>query len=163
MTNVCSVFFHIGKYIWNTVKQRKQTQRNMHPVMVNWWIGRAETLRNVDISLCYTLHACVLQSCLILCNPLDWRPPGSSVHGILQASILEWVARPFSRGSSQPMSLTFHALAGGFFTTSATWKVHVTPYFMVKLISIKIYDKIMLNITFLILHYKKSLFKDYNT
>ena len=61
------------------------------------------------------------------------------------------------------MSLTFHALAGGFFTTSATWKVHVTPYFMVKLISIKIYDKIMLNITFLILHYKKSLFKDYNT
>ena len=42
------------------------------------------------------------QSCLTLCNPMDCSPPGSSVHGILQAGILEWVAIPFSRGSSQP-------------------------------------------------------------
>ena len=41
-----------------------------------------------------------LQSCPTLCNPLD--PPGSSVFGILQARILEWVAMPSSRGSSQP-------------------------------------------------------------
>ena len=37
-----------------------------------------------------------------LCNPMDCGPPGSSVHGILQARILEWVAMPSSRGSSQP-------------------------------------------------------------
>ena len=42
----------------------------------------------------------VAKSCLTLCNPMDCSPPGSSVHGILQARILEWVAIPFSRGSS---------------------------------------------------------------
>ena len=42
------------------------------------------------------------QSCLTLCNPMNCSPPGSSVHGILQARILEWVAISFSRGSSQP-------------------------------------------------------------
>ena len=43
-----------------------------------------------------------LQSCPTLCDPMDSSPPGSSVHGILQARILEWVAISFSRGSSQP-------------------------------------------------------------
>ena len=42
----------------------------------------------------------VTQPCPILCNPLDYRPPSSSVHGILQARTLEWVAILFSRGSS---------------------------------------------------------------
>ena len=42
------------------------------------------------------------QSCPALCDPVDCSPPGSSVHGILQARILEWVALPSSRGSSQP-------------------------------------------------------------
>ena len=44
----------------------------------------------------------VAQSCPTLCNPMDCSPPDASVHGILQAGILEWVASPFSRGSSQP-------------------------------------------------------------
>ena len=43
-----------------------------------------------------------LQSWLTLCNPMDCSPPGSSVHGILQARILEWVAIPSFRGSSCP-------------------------------------------------------------
>ena len=42
----------------------------------------------------------VAQSCLTLGDPMDYSPPGSSVHGILQARILEWVAISFSRGSS---------------------------------------------------------------
>ena len=41
------------------------------------------------------------QSCPTLCNPMDCSPPGSSVHGILQAGVLEWVSIAFSRGSSQ--------------------------------------------------------------
>ena len=45
------------------------------------------------------MHA---QSCLTFCNPTDCRLPGSSVHGILQAKILEWVAMPSFRGSSWP-------------------------------------------------------------
>ena len=52
------------------------------------------------------LHAKWLQSCLTLCNPVDCCPPGFSVHGILQARILEWVAVPSSRGSSQPRDRT---------------------------------------------------------
>ena len=48
----------------------------------------------------------LLQSCLTLCDPMDCSPPGSSVHGILQTRILEWVAMPSSRGSSQPRDLT---------------------------------------------------------
>ena len=44
----------------------------------------------------------VTQLCPTLCNPMDCSPPGSSIHGILQARIVEWVAISFSRGSSQP-------------------------------------------------------------
>ena len=47
------------------------------------------------------------ESCLTLCSPMDCSPPGSSVHGILQARILEWVANLFSRGSSQPRDQTW--------------------------------------------------------
>ena len=43
-----------------------------------------------------------LQSCPTLCDPIDGSPPGSAVPGILQTRILEWVAEPFSRGSSRP-------------------------------------------------------------
>ena len=48
---------------------------------------------------------CQLLSCVQLCNPMDCSPPGSSVRGILQARILEWVAMPFSKGSSPPRNL----------------------------------------------------------
>ena len=52
---------------------------------------------------------------------MDYRPPGSSVHGILQARILEWVAIPFSRGSSQPRDWTWVShITGRFFTVWAT-------------------------------------------
>ena len=44
----------------------------------------------------------LMQSCLTLCHPMDYSSPSSSVHGILQARILEWVAIPFSRRSSRP-------------------------------------------------------------
>ena len=47
-----------------------------------------------------------LQSCPTLCDPMDCSPPGFSVHGILQARILKWVAISFSRGSSQPRDQT---------------------------------------------------------
>ena len=58
---------------------------------------------------------CVLvtQSCPILCNPRDCSPPVSYVHGILQARILEWVAIPFSRGSSQPRDQTWISCTAG--------------------------------------------------
>ena len=59
----------------------------------------------------------VAQSCPTLYNPTDCNPPGSSVHGILQARIQEWVAIPFSRGSSPPRDGTcISCIAGRFFT-----------------------------------------------
>ena len=51
------------------------------------------------------------------CDYMDCSPPGSSVHGILQARILEWVAIPFSRGSCRPRDQTrVSRVAGRFFT-----------------------------------------------
>ena len=75
------------------------------------------------------LHMCVLvaQECLTLCNPMDCSPPGFSVHGILQARILEWLAIPFSRESSQPRDWTWVSfIAGRFFTIWITREAHFT-------------------------------------
>ena len=63
----------------------------------------------------------VAQSCPTLCDPMDSSPPGSSVHGILQARILEWVAISFSRGSSRPRDRTQAShIAGRHFNLWAT-------------------------------------------
>ena len=73
--------------------------------------------------MCVCVCVLVTQLCLILCNPKGCSPPGSSVHGILQATILEWVAIPFSRGSSQLRDqIQVSWIAGGFFTIWATRK-----------------------------------------
>ena len=78
----------------------------------------------VDPTIMFT-RAELLQSCLILCNPMDCSPPGSSIHGILQARILEWVAMPSSRGSFQPRDQAQAShIAGKFFIIWATWEAH---------------------------------------
>ena len=71
----------------------------------------------------------VAQLCPTLCNPLDCSLPGSSVYGIFQARILQWVAIPFSRGSSQPRDWTQVFIAGRVFTIwstreAPTWVSH---------------------------------------
>ena len=72
-------------------------------------------------------HFSSVQLCVTLWTAAH---PGSSVHGIAQARLLEWVAVPFSRGSCHPgiksSSLMSPALAGRFFTTSTTWEAPVT-------------------------------------
>ena len=81
-----------------------------------WQSGR---LIHLEENVC--IHAKSLQSCPVLCAPMDCSPKGSSVHGILQARILEWVAMSSSRGSSQPRDQIHiycgSCVAGGFFTT----------------------------------------------
>ena len=64
------------------------------------------------------------QFCSTLCDPMDYNPPGSSVHGILQESMLEWVAMPSSRGSFQPrdMSRVSPALQVDLLPTEPSWK-----------------------------------------
>ena len=86
---------------------------------------------NIIISLakchpCACVHAKSLQLCPPLFYSMDCSLPGSSVHGILQARILEWVAISFPIASSQPRiepeSLASLPFAGRFFTTRATWE-----------------------------------------
>ena len=59
--------------------------------------------KHAALTLC--VHAKLLQSCLTLRDPMDCSPPGSSVHGVLQARVVEWVAMPSSRGSSWPREI----------------------------------------------------------
>ena len=77
----------------------------------------------MTISLCMLSH---FSHVWLFCSPLDCSPPGSPVHGILEARILKWVAMPSSRGSSWPRNQTcVSCIAGGFFTTSITWEAHI--------------------------------------
>ena len=69
----------------------------------------------------YVYCVSLLSRVQLFCNPRDYSPPGSSVHGIIQARTLEWVAIPFSRASSQPRDGTqVSCIAGRFFIIRAT-------------------------------------------
>ena len=72
-----------------------------------WEVDLRRSMWMVQIATVMTLvPAKLLHLCPTLCNPMDYSPPGSSVHGILQARMLEWVAMPSSRGSSRPRART---------------------------------------------------------
>ena len=76
----------------------------------------------------------VTQSWLTLCDPVDYNPPGSSVHGILQVRILEWVAIFSSRGSSRPKDQSLLCCTvGRFFTREAPGKPSCYPFCQVPL------------------------------
>ena len=81
---------------------------------------------------CFKHYCCcclVTKSCLPFCNPMDCSLPGSSVHGIFQKSILEWIAISFSKGSSQPRDLTRVSCIGRqiLYHWSA-WEAHKNMY-----------------------------------
>ena len=122
---------------WNPKKQiieviggperENSTEVIISQIIEKMWMNLLKRLRNLQKGLIkeHTIrHACtpvkLLQLCPTLCNPTEWSPPGTSVHGILQARILEWVAMPSSRGSSRSrdrihISYISH-IGGGFFT-----------------------------------------------
>ena len=83
------------------------------------------------------LHACsVAQLCPTLCDPIDCSPPASSVHRILQARILEWGSRSFSRGSSWPRNRTqiscIYCTGRWILYHWATWEANITLHKMGK-------------------------------
>ena len=103
--------------------------RNIYHIFIHSSFDRLRLLPYLDCKICCDEHMCVLvaHSCLTLCNPMDYNPPGSSVHGILQARILEWIAIPFSRGSSQARNQTrVYCIAGRLFTFI---EVHIYIFF----------------------------------
>ena len=88
------------------------------------------TILTLSEWFCYLFCMCVLvvQSYLTLCDPMNCSPPSSSVHGTLQARILEWVAISFSRGSSWPRDWTQVSCTAGRFST--IWTTREAPPIM---------------------------------
>ena len=86
------------------------------------WVWNTPQISNFQKVLCFMwVKVLVTQSCSTFWNPMDCSPPGSSVHGVLQTRILEWVAIPFSRGSSRHKDGTHVShVSGRFFTVWAT-------------------------------------------
>ena len=83
-------------------------------------INHMPTLQGT-LYLLWVVGGLFTKSCPTLCDPMDCSPSGSTVHGIFQAIILEWVAISFSRGSSQPRDQTrVSCTAGRFFTNWVT-------------------------------------------
>ena len=101
--------------VWNTNGTYRMTdtlKKNYLGILDGKWNGLYSISNTESID---TVKVKVTQSCLTLCDPMDY-----TVHGILQARILEWVAFPFSRGSSQPRDWTgVSCIAGRFFTNCA--------------------------------------------
>ena len=90
-------------------------------------------------TLAFPYALCEAESCLTLCNPLDCSHPGSCIRGILRARIPEWVATPFSRGSSQPRDRTqVSFIAGRFFTIRATKEAPLIKGFSTILVLFKV-------------------------
>ena len=102
-----------GQLDWCLPSGRSQARRE-----AGRYIGNGDTLRAQSLSR------------VRLCDPVDCSPPGSSVHGILQARILEWVAIPFSGDlpdpGVEPGSLMLLALAGRWFITRTAGEAHKT-------------------------------------
>ena len=115
-------------HIHNLGQEKDATQNpKFHPIEstssgkgrnMNRWLTRLPLYSKIN---CLKGKGVVAQLCLTLCDPMDCSPLGYSVHGIIQARILEWVAIPFSRRSSQPRDRTqVSCIAGRFFTVWAT-------------------------------------------
>ena len=107
-------------YRWNQTECVFETVSLLYSLPQGWTSRKAPQFRSVQFSS-------VAQSYPTLCDPMD-----HTVHGILQARILEWVSFPFSRGSSQPRDWTqVSCIVGGFFTSWGTreawYKTWQTP------------------------------------
>ena len=105
------LLYSIGKYIQYIVITSKRKESGREHIYIYIYIYGYH----------YEVKWSVPQSCPTLCDPIDYSLPGSSVHGILQARILEGVAVPFSSRSSQPRDQT---LQFQFFITGATREAH---------------------------------------
>ena len=111
-------------FLEHLVYTRNKTQGRNKPSCSCCVVGMEGIHRKAQ-RLSGSIHLVIVtQSCPTLCDPTDCSLPGSSVHGILQARILEWIAIPFSRRTSQPRDWTLvSCLTGRFFTIWATGKL----------------------------------------
>ena len=111
------LFFHMGvtKIAWIWVIILPSTLSLISAFVPSFSVFR------MTVNCSWSCESEVAQSCPTLCDPVDCSPPGSSVHGILQPRILEWVAISFSRGYSRPRDRTqLSCMAGRCFYLWAT-------------------------------------------
>ena len=115
-----SVMFRYWELEHFSNKMQSVLDQDEHPLLFTWGMNH--------LALTWAIWI-IAPLCLTLCNPMDCSPPGSSVYGILQARILEWVTISSSRGSSQPRDWTWvSCIAGRFFTIWATRKAQYIMY-----------------------------------
>ena len=112
--NIKKNFKSVSSILWAKLCPLKRIHCNSEPQYLHMWSNMhsgPSWCNQVKIWWCYSREKEreVAQSCLTLCDPMDCSLPGSSVQGILQARILEWVAISFSRGSSRPRFPTLQA------------------------------------------------------
>ena len=121
-----------SKYLKTDLTRASTNQNRLQLISsasTNWHFQAEKTgkdLQSVEGSLKFILRVCVCMcSAISLCDPMDCGPPGSSVHGILQARILEWVAILTSRGlpgpEIEPISLASLALNWKVLSRGGTW------------------------------------------
>ena len=105
----------------------------------NYLFKKTFSWSTTDLQCCVSLRCSArvrlyMRTCPILCDLMDYGPPGSAVRGILQAGRLEWAAVPSSRGSSRPRDRTESPVsptsAGRLFTSSAIWEAHKHIYLL---------------------------------
>ena len=106
-----TVQFHGSDILWCVYRVEGKTGTHLYPCRVNSVLLRClleltfnsslrvQTCASLSTLVNSNAHACVVsQSCLTFCDPMDCSPPGSSVHGVLQARILEWIVIAFLQG-----------------------------------------------------------------
>ena len=111
------IFFLFLNYLFFTLQYCIGFAIHQHASTMGFYIKVNFVGNSVDLDyrVYIILEVKVAQLCLILCDPMDL------VHGIIQTIVLEWVAFPFSRGSSRPRDQTLVShIAGRFFTSWAT-------------------------------------------
>ena len=118
----CNIYLNEGLCWTNKLKNRwiYQKKNKQYPGHSEWFYSPESVVIHKNHHIICYVCVCVWKL-LSLCDPMDWSPLGSSLHGILQARTLEWGSIPFSRGSSQPKNRTQAShIAGRFFTIWAT-------------------------------------------
>ena len=125
VTKVPFVYSHVSSWHCHTLKLLP-----IKYLVLSHFIDMPILSVKLNTSFCPPM-CLVTQSCPTLCKPMNCSPPGSSVHGILQARILEWDAFSFSKGSSWPRDLTqVSCTAGRFFIVWATGDIPFCKIFV---------------------------------
>ena len=132
----CFLFFkysncptHLGRKYWSyrSLREKNTTGKDLAAVLMYILLWKCFNVLSLNLSPVFESEVKVFVAQLrpILCKPMDRTPPGFSVHGILQARILEWVAISSSRGSSQRRNWTQVSwIADRFFTI---WSIREVP------------------------------------